>query len=337
MRHAPVLWDLELDDDFSDTKLIAEAWDAGGLYEIGEFPGYRWAEWNGRFRDDVRRFVRGDGGMVGAVASRFAGSADLYQPSGHQPINSINFVTCHDGFTLNDLVSYNEKHNWGNGEGNRDGIDENLSSNGGWEGPSSDGMIESYRTRQVKNFATLLLLSRGVPMILAGDEVRRTQGGNNNAYCQDNELSWFDWSLVERYSDIYRFFKGLIEFRKAHPALRSAQFFDGRVNERGVTAISWHGCEIDKPGWDDGECRVLACTLAGFDGDDDLHLIFNMDQCGLEFELPIIPGRRWFRAIDTSLPAPDDLAEEGKEVLITTSTYYANYRSCVVLVGKGGE
>ena len=197
MAHPPVIWSIELSEVLADAKIITEAWDAAGLYQIGYFPGYRWAEWNGRFRDDVRRFVRGDPGVVGAVASRLGGSADIYQTSGHLPINSINFVTCHDGFTLNDLVSYNGKHNEANGEENRDGINDNLSWNCGAEGESNDPAVEALRSRQIRNFAAILLLAQGVPMILAGDELRRTQKGNNNAYCQNNEITWSDWRAVE--------------------------------------------------------------------------------------------------------------------------------------------
>jgi glycogen operon protein len=177
-----VVWQIELDEDLAEAKLIAEAWDAAGLYQIGRFPGDRWAEWNGRFRDDIRRFVKGDPGIVGGMASRISGSADMYQDDGELPVNSINFVTCHDGFTLNDLVSYNSKHNAANGEDNRDGIDDNQSWNCGFEGESGDAAVELLRERQIRNFATLLLISRGVPMMLAGDEIRRTQKGNNNAY-----------------------------------------------------------------------------------------------------------------------------------------------------------
>jgi glycogen operon protein len=187
MRYPPVLWHIEMDESLADTKIIAEAWDAAGLYQVGNFPGYRWAVWNGHYRDDMRRFVGGDPGMVGKVASRIAGSADIYQTAGHMPINSINFITCHDGFTLNDLVSYNNKHNEANGEYNLDGTNSNFSWNCGVEGETNDAAIEALRLRQIKNFVAILLLSQGVPMLLAGDEVRRTQRGNNNAYCQDNE------------------------------------------------------------------------------------------------------------------------------------------------------
>src|SRR5271166_6582848 len=237
--HPPLVWQIELDEDLPDTKLVAEAWDAAGLYQIGHFPGDRWAEWDGRYRDDVRRFVRGDPGLVGAIASRLGGSADIYEERGGSPLNSVNFVTCHDGFTLNDLVSFNEKHNEANGEYNRDGINENLSWNCGAEGESNDPAVEALRKRQMRNFAAILLLSRGVPMFVAGDEVRRTQHGNNNPYCQDNATSWFDWTLVDKSRDLYRFWKRMIEFRKRHAALHRGQFFSGAISPRGLEDIAW--------------------------------------------------------------------------------------------------
>jgi glycogen operon protein len=228
IAHPPVVWQIELDDELADAKVIAEAWDAAGLYQIGHFPGDRWAEWNGRYRDDIRRFVKGDPGMLAAVASRLAGSSDLYEPRGQLPVNSINFVTCHDGFTLNDLVSYNDKRNEENGEGNRDGINDNLSWNCGAEGKSNDPAVEELRNRQLRNFGAILMLSRGVPMLVAGDEIRRTQKGNNNPYCQDNEISWFDWTLTETNRDLHRFWKYMIEFRKRHEPLRRGQFFKAK-------------------------------------------------------------------------------------------------------------
>ncbi len=332
--HPPVVWQIELDDALADTKVIAEAWDAAGLYQIGHFPGDRWAEWNGRFRDDVRRFVRGDAGVVGAAAWRIGGSADLYQPSGRQPINSVNFVTCHDGFTLNDLVSYESKHNEANGEGNRDGIDDNLSSNYGAEGETADAAVEAVRERQVRNFAAILLLSRGVPMILGGDEVRRTQKGNNNAYCQDNEVSWFDWALVEKNSGLLRFWQRMIAFRKAHPALRRGQFFDGAVNQRGLLDVAWHGTSLNAPGWEDPEARALAFTLAGFDGDADIHVMMNMYWEPLEFEAPAAPGRQWFIAVNTAEPSPNDIAEPGQEAPFVEPVCRVEGRSVVVLVSR---
>ncbi len=334
MEYPPVVWQIELSEQLLDTKVIAEAWDAAGLYQIGIFPGHRWAEWNDRFRDDVRRFVRGDPGVVGAVAARIAGSADLYQTSGQLPVNSINFVTCHDGFTLDDLVSYNDKHNEANGEGNRDGRDENLSWNCSIEGPTDDPAIEALRNRQVKNFAALLLLSQGVPMFVAGDEFRRTQQGNNNAYCQDNEISWVDWTLLEKHQDVFRFFRTMIAFRKAHPVLHRRHFFTGAINPRGLAETTWHGCALNSPGWDNPWSRVLALTLGGKQDQADLHIMLNMDDQDLDFELPIVPGRRWHRAFDTALPSPEDAAEPGAEVAISGVACMVKGRSVVVLLSR---
>ena len=334
LAHPPVVWQIELDEDLAASKVIAEAWDAAGLYQIGHFPGDRWSEWNGRYRDDIRRFVRGDRGLVGAVASRLAGSADLYEGYGKLPINSINFVTCHDGFTLNDLVSYNSKHNEPNGEGNQDGINENLSCNYGVEGHSSDPAIEALRERQIKNFATILMLSRGVPMFVAGDEVRRTQKGNNNAYCQDNEISWFDWNLVKENRSLFRFWKRLIEFRKTHPALRQGLFFNGEVNERGLADVSWHGCKLNHPGWSDPNGCALAMTLGGFNGDADIHVMLNMYWDSLDFEIPPLDGRGWYKCLDTAQPTPFDIVDPGKEVELHTGTSLVEGRSIVVLISK---
>jgi len=332
--HPPLVWGIELDEDLADTKLIAEAWDAAGLYQIGHFPGDRWAEWNGRYRDDVRRFVRGDPGIVGAIASRLGGSSDIYQERGGSPLNSVNFVTCHDGFTLNDLVSFNQKHNEANGESNYDGINDNLSWNCGAEGDSNDPNIDSLRNRQVRNFMAILLLSRGVPMFVGGDEIRRSQKGNNNAYCQDNEISWFDWTLVNKNSELLRFCKSIIRFRKMHAAVRRDQFFNGSVNERGLKDISWHGTKFNSPGWDDPGARALAMTLAGFGADPDLHVMFNMFWDSLDFELPSVPGRHWCVAVDTGQPSPHDVADPGSEPAVSGNTHRVEARSVVVLVNR---
>jgi glycogen operon protein len=334
MAHPPVLWSIELSESLLDAKIIAEAWDAAGLYQVGYFPGYRWAEWNGRYRDDVRRFVRGDPGMAGAVASRIGGSSDIYQTSGHLPINSVNFITCHDGFTLNDLVSYDSKHNEANGEEGRDGINDNLSWNCGVEGQTDDSAIEALRSRQVRNFAAILLLSRGVPMLLSGDEVRRTQKGNNNAYCQNNEISWTDWGLLRKHCDVFRFWRLMIGFRKRHPALHHARFFEGKVNERGLPDVSWHGCQLGRPGWDDPNARVLAFTLGGSGDEADIHAVLNMHWEALEFELPAVKGRRWHMAVDTARPSPCDIVEPGKEELVVAERVKAEGRSVVVLVSR---
>lgn len=334
MEYPPVIWSIELSEILADSKIIAEAWDAAGCYQIGYFPGYRWAEWNGKFRDDIRRFVKGDPGVVGAVASRISGSSDIYQATGHLPINSINFVNCHDGFTLNDLVSFDEKHNLENGEGNNDGINENLSWNCGVEGPTDNAEIEHLRNRQIKNFVTILMLSRGVPMFVMGDEIRRTQNGNNNAYCQDNEISWMDWSLLERNKETYHFFRKIIEFRKTHPILHLPRFFSGDVNRRGLKDISWHGTRLNSPGWNDADARALAFTLGGFDGDPDMHVMMNMYWDKLEFDIPVIPGNKWYKKIDTSEQSPCDVADQGSEKLCSGNTLKISGRSIVVLVSK---
>ena len=334
MAYPPVVWGIELDNALLDVKVIAEAWDAAGSYQVGYFPGDRWAEWNGKFRDDIRGFVKGDPGKIGAVAARIAGSADLYQWRQHLPVNSINFITCHDGFTLNDLVSYNGKHNEANGENNNDGINDNVSWNCGWEGPTDDPEVEALRDRQVRNFAVLLLISQGVPMITMGDEVRRSQSGNNNAYCQDNAISWFDWADVDRHQSVFRFFKHMIAFRKAHGTLRRPRFFSGAVNARGLADIEWHGTELGTPAWGDGNARALAFTLAGFEDDPDIHVMMNMYWDGLSFALPTVPGRSWHRFADTALASPDDIAEPGREIAIDGDHYVVTGRSIVILIAK---
>jgi isoamylase len=330
----PVIWQIELSDALADTTIIAEAWDAAGAYEVGRYPGYRWAEWNGMYRDTMRRFVQGEPGVIGAVATRLTGSADLYQARGHRPINSINFITCHDGFTLADLVSYDEKHNWANGEDNHDGNDDNLSWNCGVEGPTDDPGVRALRERQTRNFAALLLLSRGVPMLVAGDEVGRTQQGNNNAYCQDNDISWFDWGLVDANPDLLRFWTMLLQFRRSNAVLRQREFYSGVCNSRGVPDITWHGTRLGEPGWDDPETRVLSCTLGGEGDEPDLHLMMNMYGEPLDFELPAIAGRLWATAIDTAQPAPADIVVPGAEQPVDGSTYSLLGRSMAVLVSR---
>jgi glycogen operon protein len=334
MVYPPVIWHIELSETLANTKIIAEAWDAAGLYQIGYFPGYRWAEWNGKYRDTIRRFIKGDPGLIGDLADRIAGSADLYKARGHLPINSVNFINCHDGFTLNDLVSYNGKHNDANGEGNADGVNDNDSWNCGAEGETDDPEVEALRERQIKNFAAILLLSRGVPMFVAGDEIRRTQQGNNNTYCHDDELNWFNWDLAAKNQEVFRFFKNMIELRKSNSVLHEGQFFRGEVNDRGLKDISWHGTELDRPGWDDPDGRVLAFTLGGGETAADIHVILNMYWDALEFALPPLQGRRWYRYADTSLPSPQDIVESGDEVPIEGDIYRANGRSVVILISK---
>jgi len=309
LREAPLLEGIAEDPILRDVKIIAEAWDAGGAYQVGDFSSTRWTEWNGRFRDDVRRFWAGDEGMIGAFARRICGSSDLYQSSGKGPARSLNFVTCHDGFTLNDLVSYKQKHNDENGEFGRDGADVNNSDNCGVEGPSQDPRIEGLRNRLIKNFLLTLFISRGVPMLLGGDEFRRTQRGNNNAYCQDNAVSWFDWSLLETHEEIHRFTRGMIAFRRAHPVLRRESFYTD-------AEIKWFSPNSSTPDWEDQLQKSFACLILG-QTEPDLFLLFNADTSPVDFFIPALPtGKNWHLAVDTSRAAPDDLFDPGKEPLI---------------------
>jgi glycogen operon protein len=272
------------------------------------------------------------------------GSADLFQSDGELPINSINFITAHDGFTLNDLVSYNYKHNEANGEGNRDGSNDNLSWNCGVEGETDNPDVEALRVRQIKNFAAILMLSQGVPMFVSGDEVRRTQKGNNNAYCQDNEISWFDWRLTEKNHDMFRFFKQMITFRKSHSILKRDRFFTGQANQRGLPDISWHGCRLNSPGWYDPGSRVLAFTMGGFSEEEnslddvDLHIMLNMEWEDLDFDIPPLAERRWYRVVDTGQPSPldiaDNMAELGEEAIVSGNVCRVTNRSIVVLISR---
>ncbi len=306
LRDAPLLEDVAEDPILRDVKIIAEAWDAGGAYQVGNFSTKRWTEWNGRFRDDVRRFWIGDEGMSGAFASRICGSSDLYEKSGKGPSSSLNFVTCHDGFTLNDLVSYKHKDNFENGELNRDGTDANYSDNCGVEGPSEDPAVEGMRIRLIKNCLLTLLVSRGVPMLLGGDEFRRTQRGNNNAYCQDNQVSWFDWNLLEKHKEIHRFTRGMIAFRRVHPVLRKENFYTDED-------IKWFAPDGATPHWADPWQKSFACLILG-QTEPDLFLLFNSNTSPVDFYLPALPtGNIWRLAVDTSRAAPDDLFDPGEE------------------------
>ncbi len=300
--HAPVLWATELSPALNRAHIIAEAWDAAGLYQVGDFPGYRWAEWNGRYRDVIRGFVRGDPGLVPELATRLAGSSDMYEGRGRLPRNSINFVTCHDGFTLWDLVSYDEKHNEANGEGNRDGHDHNLSWNCGDEGPTDDPGILALRRRQTRNFISILMLSQGVPMLRAGDELLHSKAGNNNSYCQNNALSWTDWTLTEQHRHMLDFVRALIALRRRHPTLTRDRFLTGEPTpEQPLPDITWHGVGLEMPNWDDPDNRALAFTLAGLTPDEPpLHVMLNMGKVVLEFALPTIEGLHWCLAVDTS-------------------------------------
>jgi glycogen operon protein len=327
MPNPPVLWDIETDPALAGTKLIAEAWDAAGLYQVGSFVGDAWKEWNGRFRDDVRDFFRAEPGSLRRVADRLLGSPEIYGHKQREPEQSVNFVTCHDGFTLNDLVSYNQKHNEANGEDNRDGANDNRSWNCGVEGPTDDPDVERLRNRQVKNFLTVTMMSLGVPMILMGDEGRHTQCGNNNAYCQDNEISWFDWTRTDRHADVHRFLRLLIERR----LLRDIEHERKRVN----LAIlidqankAWHGVKLCQPDWGNHSYCVAFGAELGKEG-LSFHVILNAYWEPLEFELP--PGRMWRRWIDTGLDPPHDIVPWMDAPTVNGPVYRVGDRSVVML------
>ncbi len=332
LENAPVLWDIESDPGLAGTKLIAEAWDAAGLYQVGSFIGDSWKEWNGEFRDQVRSFLKGDKGMVAKVAYRLMGSPDIYGHKEREPEQSINFVTCHDGFTLNDLVSYNYKQNEANAENNRDGTDDNLSWNCGAEGPTDNLEIERLRTRQVKNFFTLTLLAIGTPMLLMGDEVRRTQQGNNNAYCQNNEISWFDWRLLKKHGDIHRFVQHLIAYRLNRDLSREEHNFT--LNQLlAYQKIDWHGVRLGQPDWSH-DSRSLAFTVPSLKGRFLFHVMLNAYWEALEFELPPPakgPDYRWRRLLDTFLDSPYDICAVEKAPAVSTLTYLVQPRSVVLL------
>ncbi len=320
-------------------KLIAEPWDLG-TYQVGNFP-IDWSEWNGRFRDTVRKFVKGDGGQVRDLGSRLTGSADMYSDDGRSPYSSVNFITCHDGFTLNDLVSYNEKHNEANGEGNRDGTNDNNSWNSGAEGETDDPAVRKLRAQLIKNHACVLIFSSGTPMLLGGDEFRRTQNGNNNAYCQDNPISWHDWTLPAKNADILAFFRKAIAFTFRYPVLQRRKFFRGMdLDADGQPDIAWFGPDGGRPNWDDPEARTLCYQLDGSEGGGDggdyqLFFILNADYRGRTVKLPPLPGgKRWRRAIDTSLSDGNDFPDPGAEVPVDPpDACLVSPRSTVVLVG----
>ena len=301
MLDPPVLWDIESDPTLAGTKMIAEAWDAAGLYQVGSFAGDSWREWNGQFRDDVRGFFRGDEGSVARVADRLLGSPQIYGHKEREAEVSVNFVSCHDGFTLNDIVSYNVKHNEANGESNRDGANDNRSWNCGVEGPTTDAAVDALRNRHVKNLLACTILSLGMPMIAMGDEVRRTQYGNNNAYCQDNETSWFDWSLISKHSDIHRFLKLLIERRLVRMIEKESESLNHWLHESNK---AWHGIRLHQPDWSSSSHSVALSAEILKEG-NLVHWILNAYWEPLDFELPARGD--WKRWIDTSLDSPDDI------------------------------
>jgi isoamylase len=299
----------------ADTKIIAEAWDAAGAYQVGSFGNHRWAEWNGRYRDDVRGFWRGDSGTLGALATRLAGSSDLYEHDGRPPFCSINFITSHDGFTMNDLVSYKEKHNDANGEDSRDGDNHNISDNYGAEGPSRKKAISSIRGRQIRNMISTLLLSQGVPMLVSGDEIRRTQKGNNNAYCQDTDVSWFDWNLVERHTDLLRFVQTLTKFRREQPTVRRKTYLTGQpVDGRTIPDVSWYSPEGTPLDWGQHELAMISYIAAPSRAEDteglgrDILMFFNSTGQTRSYNMPEVGrGMRWKLFIGTAAPSPEDI------------------------------
>lgn len=310
LENPPILWDIETDPILAGTKLIAEAWDAAGLYQVGSFIGDSWKEWNGKFRDDIRRFFRGDNDTLSSFVTRMLGSPDVYAHRAREPEQSINFVTCHDGFTLYDLVSYNEKHNLANREHNRDGTNDNLSWNHGMEGPTIDPAINALRLRQMRNYFCTTLLSIGAPMLLMGDEVCRTQQGNNNAYCQDNELSWFDWTLVDKHRDLFRFVKVLIASRLLRDSA-SPGFDMSLADALKGPLVTWHGSKLHQPDWS-GNSHSIAFTIQSITRRLLVHYMVNAWQEPITFELPPHPrGKKlkWKRWIDTSLPSPHDICD----------------------------
>jgi isoamylase len=330
LPNPPVLWDIESDPALAGIKLIAEAWDAAGLYQVGSFVGDSWKEWNGRFRDDARDFFRGERSAVSRFADRLIGSNEVYGHKRREAEQSVNFVTCHDGFSLNDLVSYNDKHNEANGEENRDGANDNKSWNCGVEGPTNDPVIESMRNRQVKNFHAVTLLSIGLPMILMGDEVRRTQGGNNNFYCHDNEANWFDWSLLKKHPDVYRFVKMMLS-RRVQRDITHEQQRMSLTDMIQQSTHSWHGVKLHHPDWGEGS-HAIAFGAELKSNHQAIHLILNAFWEPLDFELPPRPTEKpWRRWIDTSRPSPEDIVEMNSAPTVPGNTYRAGSRSVVML------
>jgi isoamylase len=325
------LWDIDSDPVLAGTKLIAEAWDAAGLYQVGSFAGYRWKEWNGKFRDDIRGFFKGDAGIVSKLAQRLLASPDIFGHEEREPEQSINFITCHDGFTLNDLASYNQKHNEANGEENRDGSDNNLSWNCGHEGPTDDPGVEQLRKRQIKNFFVVTFLSLGVPMILMGDEIRRTQQGNNNAYCQNNMISWFDWTLVEKHRDIHRFVKCLIHARLDNRQTERSERLS--LNELLLKArIDWHGVRLNQPDWSYNSHSLA--TIALVDNAFIFYLMLNAYKEPLEFELPPPFGDKdnpWRLWIDTHYESPEDIFQWNEAPEVNGTVYLVRPHSVSVL------
>lgn len=334
MNH--IIWEIESDPVLAGTKLIAEAWDAAGLYSVGQFVEYAdwFSEWNGPYRDDIRRFVKSDAGMVPLLAARVLGSPDIYHRQATDVNRSINFITCHDGFTLNDLVSYNEKHNEANGENNQDGGNHNFSWNCGIEGPTDDPEIEKLRLQQIKNFFTILFVSQGIPMIQMGDEVRRTQQGNNNSYCQDNELSWFDWSAVDRQFDLWCFVRRLIKITDQMKLFQQEQLLEVTKKGGQHPYLTWHGVKLGHPDWSK-DSRTLAFSLNHPEAGENLHVMLNAYWEDLSFELPVLKHQEgWFRLVDTALILSEAVCELDAVTRVEGKTYRVAARSTVVLIRR---
>jgi glycogen operon protein len=343
LPNPPLLETLAFDPVLGKCKLIAEAWDAGGLYQVGSFPAFgRWAEWNGKFRDDVRRFLKGDSGLVEALAQRIQGSPDLYGWNGRGPTASINFITCHDGFSLYDLFAYDNKHNEANGESNNDGDNHNHSWNCGCEGETDNPDINAFRKRLIRNAWAILMVSHGIPMVLMGDEMGRTQRGNNNTYCQDNDLNWLDWRLAEENAELVRFARNMIAFRKAHPALRNRYHLSNQdYMGSGYADITWHGLKAWNADWS-GEARILAFLLCGKHAkngttcDDYIYVVMNSHWETQYFEIPLPPDNtKWHVAVNTGMPSPEDIFKPGSEPELGDQGHFlVSAYSVVVLVAK---
>ncbi len=332
LKNPPVLWEIESDPVLAGTKIIAEAWDAAGLYQVGSFIGDRWAEWNGKYRDHVRRFMKGEKGMVSKFASKIMASPDIYMDPMREPNRSIHFVSCHDGFTLNDLVSYNNKHNESNLENSRDGANDNYSWNCGEEGDTNDPKIHERRLKQIKNFLTLTFLSQGTPMLLMGDEVRRSQQGNNNAYCQDNELSWMNWDLVDQNADVLSFVKGLISFTQGLEIFRIENLL-ATSEDIDEPHITWHGVKLNKPDWSVNS-QSLAFTLLHPKANEKIHVMVNSYWKPLEFQVPLLDQMSWCKVVDTAAASPDDFNSIEKGVKIGSNSMKVANRSIVVLMAR---
>ena len=332
LKSPPVLWEIESDPVLAGTKIIAEAWDAAGLYQVGSFIGDRWAEWNGKYRDHVRRFMKGDKDMVSKFASKIMASPDIYSDPGREPNRSIHFVACHDGFTLNDLVSYNNKHNEANLEKSRDGSNTNFSWNSGVEGETSNPYINELRLRQIKNFLALTFISQGTPMLLMGDEVRRSQGGNNNVYCQDNEKGWFNWDLVNDNADLLNFVKGLISFTQQKEIFKIENLL-ASPEDIDEPHITWHGVELNKPDWSENS-RSLAFTLFHPESNEVIHVMVNAYWKDLKFHIPDLKGKQWIEVVDTSSRAPNDFFKVGKGRITGKKLINVKDRSILILMAK---